>query len=314
MVKEGDGAFLPFIPVNHVILDILHLELRICPAIWRLTVSNHVDKDRLHSICQWIADEHKIIISKGTAVQSSTGKKGKIGSDCWPGKICSKVLQIFPAVMDRVHTNEVNKASALLCWELFAILMHKLKIGCDDDDQDSVNAHADEIQLISEKFMKACIGAGLGMNRTTVYMHAAMAHLPDQIRAIGSMSKGSSQGAERMHQDSQKLTKHHSNKKKETVCRTTLTKLLSRGAALSDENFKTRRGRGEILLQPGGHLSIADRQARDVTMKQSFQKHEADLYKPLSSSENESSDSDDEASDIDDDASSNEDESSEDDA
>jgi hypothetical protein len=49
-------------------------------------------------------------------------------------------------------------------------------------------------------------------------------------------------------------------------------------------------------------------------MKQSFQKHEADLYKPLSSSENESSDSDDEASDIDDDASSTEDESSEDDA
>jgi hypothetical protein len=77
--------------------------------------------------------------------------------------------------------------------------MHKLKIGCVDGDQDSMNAHAAEIQLISEKFMKACIGAGLGMNRTTVYMHVAMAHLSDQIRAIGSMSKGSSQGAERMH-------------------------------------------------------------------------------------------------------------------
>ena len=305
---------MPYIPVNRDILDILHLKLRGCPAIWRLTVSNHVDKTRLQSIRQWIADEHNIIISKGTAVQSSTGKKGKIGSDCWTRKICSKVLQIFPSVMDGVHINEINKASALLCLELFAILMHKLKIGCDDDDQDSMNSHDAEIQLISEKFMKACIGAGLGMNRTTVYMHARMAHLPDQIRAIGSMSKESSQGAERMHQGSQKMTKHQSNKKKETVCRTTLTKLLSRGAALCDKNFKTRIGRGEVLLQPGGHLSIADRQARDVTMKKSFEKHKADLYKPLSSSETESLDSDDEASDIDDDASSNKDKSSENDA
>ena len=60
---------------------------------------------------------------------------------------------------------------------------------------------------------------------------------------------------------------------------------------------------------------MADRQARDVTFKQSLQKLEVDLSKPLSSSEIESSYSDpdpDEGSDIDDDASSNE-ESSEDD-
>ncbi len=68
-------------------------------------------------------------------------------------------------------------------------------------------------------------------------------------------------------------------------------------------------------MQPGGHLCMEDRHARDVTIKQSLQKHEVDLCKPLSSSEIESLDSDsdpDVGSDIDDDASSDED-SSEDD-
>ena len=100
-----------------------------------MPVSINVDKDRLQSMCQRITDEHKIIISKGTAAQSITGKKSKIGSDCWPGQIRAKILQIFPSVMDKVHTNEIKKVAALLCWELIAILMLKQKNGCDDDDQ-----------------------------------------------------------------------------------------------------------------------------------------------------------------------------------
>ena len=98
-------------------MDILHLELRICPAIWRLTVSNHVGKDELEKICQWVYDEHKIIISKDTAVQSSTGKENKFGSSAWPGKTCSKIMQIYEQVMEKVHVNKKKKnlAPCTLC-------------------------------------------------------------------------------------------------------------------------------------------------------------------------------------------------------
>jgi hypothetical protein len=201
MVMEGKGAFLPFVPVSRVMVDILHLELRVCPAIWRLTVSNHVSKEELANICQWVYDEHKIIISKDTAVQSSTGKENSIGSSSWPGKTCSKIMQIYPDVMKMVHVKQKGKnlEACMLCWDYFVLLMKNLKEGCDDNDPDSVEAHANRVEALCENMIEAFVEAGLAMNRVTVYMHIAQAHLPEQIRRAGSMSKGSSQGAEHLH-------------------------------------------------------------------------------------------------------------------
>jgi hypothetical protein len=271
MVVEGKGPFFPFIPVSRVLVDILHLELRICPAIWRLTVSNHVSKDELEKLCQWVYDEHKIIISKDTAVQSSTGKENKIGSSAWPGKTCSKIMQIYPQVMEKVHVKKKKRNLALctLCWDYFVLLMTTLKKGCNDDDADSVENHAQEVEALSENMLKAFIEAGLAMDRVTVYMHIAIAHLPEQIRLIGSLSKGSSQGAERMHQDMQCITKYHTNKQPDTVCGTTLEKVHSKLDAMQNKNFEKRRGKAHVkLMLPGGHLSKADRLLRDATYHQ----------------------------------------------
>jgi hypothetical protein len=109
MVVEGISPFVSFSPKSRVLVDIVHLELRICPAIWRLSVNNHVSKDELEKLCQWVYDEHKMIISKDTAVQSSTGKEIKIGSSAWPGKTCSKIMQIYPQVMEKVHVKKKKK-------------------------------------------------------------------------------------------------------------------------------------------------------------------------------------------------------------
>ncbi len=70
--------------------------------------------------------------------------------------------------------------------------------------------------------LKAFIKAGLAMDRVTVYMHIAIARIPEQIRHIGSLSKGSSQGAENMYQDMYGITKYHTDKQADTVCGTTL--------------------------------------------------------------------------------------------
>ena len=278
MVREGDGPFLPFIPISRVLIDILHLELRVCPVLWRLTVSNHVDKDKLQAICQWVSDHHKIIISKGTAVQSSTGRSNKIGSDCWPGKTCAKIMKIYPEVMDKVHMkNAKNKEACIACWEFFAVLIHTLKEGCNDSDPSSVEKHADSVEALAEKLVAACIAAGLGMDRVTVYMHVALAHLADQIRLIGSLSKGSSQGAEFLHQDMQDLTKRHTNKNKMHVCGTTLQKSLCKQDASQNPEYGPRKGKEKVTL-PGGHMSKADRAVRHQNYEQIMQKHGSKIF------------------------------------
>jgi len=144
MVVEGKGPLFSFIPMSRVLVDILHLELRICPSIWCLTISNHVSKDELEKLCQWVYDEHKIIISKDMAVQSSAGKEDKIGSSAWPGKTCLKIMQIYPQVMEKIHFKKKKKnlSPYTLYRDYFVLLMTILKKGCNDDDAESVEKHA----------------------------------------------------------------------------------------------------------------------------------------------------------------------------
>ena len=265
MVKEGEGPFLPFIPVHRVIIvDILHLKLRVTPILWRLTVSNHVDKDKLQAICQHVFDKHKIIISKSTAVQSSTGQENKIGSSCWPGKTCDKILLIFREVMDMVHDDHENKMACIKAWNYLILLLDEVKKGCDDHNEESVKEHANRTQALSENLVQACIEVGIGMDRVTPYLHIAVivAHLKLQIETFGSLSKGSSQGAEFLHQDMQDLTKNHTNKNADYVASTALEKELSRQDARQNQLFRPRKGK-DVEAPIGGHLKKSDRLAQE---------------------------------------------------
>ncbi len=105
---------------------------------------------------------------------------------------------------------------------LFFPLDEDIQKGCNDDNIDSVELHAQVVEVLSENMLKAFIEAGLAMDRVTVYMHIALAHLAEQIRRGGSLSKGSSQGGERLHQDMQDVTKNHTDKHADTVCGKTL--------------------------------------------------------------------------------------------
>ena len=49
--------FFPFIPVSRVVIDTLHIELRIIPVLWKVTVSARCrDAAHLADICQWVFD------------------------------------------------------------------------------------------------------------------------------------------------------------------------------------------------------------------------------------------------------------------
>ncbi len=102
------------------------------------------------------------------------------------------------------------------------------------------------------------------MNRVSPYMHIALAHLAEQIRFAGSLSAGSSQGADYIHKDVQDLTNRHYNKHAKNMCGTTLEKIHNRLDAGQDPNFRQRKGKEKHML-PGGNLSKADRLLRDQT-------------------------------------------------
>jgi len=98
--------------------------------------------------------------------------------------------------------------------------------------------------------LKTFLEAGLAMDRVTIYMHIAIAHLPEQIRRVCSLSKGSSQGAERMHQDMHDLTKNHTNKQADNVCGTALEKVNSKLDAMRNKKIEKRRGPVKLMCYP----------------------------------------------------------------
>ncbi len=121
-------------------------------------------------------------------------------------------------MMEKVYVKKKkNLEPCTLCWDYFVLLMKKLKEGCNDDDVDSVEAHAQVDEALSENMLKTLIEVGLAMYRVTVYMHIALAHVAEQIRRGCSLSKGSLQGGERLHQDMQGVIKNHPNKHADTV-------------------------------------------------------------------------------------------------
>ena len=182
---------------------------------------------------------------------------------------------------------QANENACNLCWDYFVLLIQNLKTGCDDTDVEDIEEHAQKVEALLENLIQACIKAGLGMNRVSPYMHIALAHLAEQIRLVGSMSKGSSQGAEYLHQYVQDLTKRHSNKHAKGVCGTTLEKRHNKLDAMQNPSFGQRKGK-EKYIQPGGNLSKADRRLRDQTYHHAEAKLEDKAYiKPCDVSEEE---------------------------
>ena len=68
------GVFFLCIQLEDVIIDALHVVLRVIPAIYRATVTAHVDQAECQSISQWIFDTHRVIVSSNTAALRATGR------------------------------------------------------------------------------------------------------------------------------------------------------------------------------------------------------------------------------------------------
>ena len=228
--KYGLGLVSTSIALQDVIIDVLHVVLRIVPAIYRATVSAHIDKTQCADISQWIFDVHRVIVSASTAVQSATGQEGSVGNECWPGRVCDKLMTIYEDVLDMVH--EVGGQTHQECmkvWDAFFLFNEELVKGCRDQDPDDVERHAARLQSLAEAFVDhfRCVASG---PKVTPYMHCMMADIPRLVREHGGLVKYSSQGVERLHQWIHFITQFRSNRHHDDVGGTVLRKISTKAA------------------------------------------------------------------------------------
>ena len=258
--KPGLGLFSKSIALKDVLIDVLHIILRVVPAIYRATVTQHIDKTQCEDLSQWIFDTHGVIVSGSTAVQSATGKEGAIGNECWHGRVCDKILEIYEEIIDMVHEKgSKNHLANGTVWDAFWLFYEELVVNkCNDDDRDDINRHADKLQELAEDFVDKFIAVATGV-KVTPYMHTMLADIPRLVREHGSLVKFSSQGVERLHQLVKFITQHRSNRQNKDVAGTVVKGLTLKSSQWQDQ----RKGKRHAINPVGGHMSKAARTSKE---------------------------------------------------
>ena len=262
----GTGVFFRCIELKNVLVDALHVVLRVVPALYRATVSAHVDSSECRSIAQWIYDLHGVTVSSSTNVQSATGNESTIGTECWPGPVCDKLMEIYPEILLQAHprTSE-NLQLAKDAWDAFFLFQEELVDGCNDDDPNEVAEHSRVLKELAEDFVKKYIRVSAN-KKVTPYMHIMMVDIPRMVLLHGSLVKYSSQGVERLHQYVKFITMYRSNRKHKDVSGKVAKDLALKTMTLADRparrKGKKRTAEGGIV-QRGGKMSTAARQQRE---------------------------------------------------
>ena len=276
---QGYGPFLPFIPVYNIIIDALHIVLRLTPALWRATVSDHMTGDRLENLHQWVYDNVGVIIAKNTAVQSRTNnsKLCKIGTESWHGHTCLAIMDWYMDILPRVHTQSSdNFFNAVVAWEALIVFYSEMLHGCDDSNPWSREVHAQILLKMAEAVVQKFIVVAGAVKKVIVYMHCVQARLPRQVRRHGSASKGSSQGIEALHQHSHRDSVASNRKTTAAFC---LKRNALRGHAVDQLGDTSRKG-GNEDAKLGGHKSKAKREKHLSTIRKArdrFFRRETDI-------------------------------------
>jgi len=125
-VVPHQRPFFYFIPVSRIVTDILHIELRIVPVLWKFTIiANCRDASHVADICQWVFDTQRVIISKDTVVQNSRGAINTIGTESWPGRTCRRILIIHEDCLREVYG---SSSGAEVYYEVWQELINFLYI------------------------------------------------------------------------------------------------------------------------------------------------------------------------------------------
>lgn len=273
-VSPQRRPFFHFIPVSRIVTDILHIELRIIPVLWKVTVSARCrDAAHLEDICQWVFDTQRIIISKNTAVQNSRGAINTIGTESWPGRTCRRILIIHEDVLREVSNWRTEDAPFqdihLEIWQEFINWLAELKYGLPIDTPEHWDAHADRLkeraEIFCAKFQRVAGASGF-----TPYMHCLIAHVPDIVRRFGGMVKGCSQGAEALNQRIQKTTAT-SNRHEDTLGAQVLCKEVMATMASDLKDIMVKCTNSIAEHEHGGYMPRKERDQYDAMMHKALQ-------------------------------------------
>ena len=238
------NPFFGWLPADRFVMDILHLVLRVVPVLFKHTVSSQLDPEQLEDVCRMFSDRTGVHISCGGAGQSAKGtKEERNPTECWSGEVCYTLMDDIMRVMEDAYLDQLQADedplklqryhASVEVWRAFICILAAIHEGCDDTDQASIEAHADEVEGLAEVFRQRYLQIA-STRQVTVYMHHLWHHAATHIRRWGSLNKLSSQGTEAVHQVVKFVGRHRSDHKKSNVTRTCMTRVAAKQQVMDD--------------------------------------------------------------------------------
>jgi len=93
---------LKCIAIHDIIIDTIHVVLRITPNFWKFTVVNRLREYQLRDLCQWIFDTHRVL-DRSVKVLRFSGGSASLDKRTWPENTCNKMFDLYESVLDETR-------------------------------------------------------------------------------------------------------------------------------------------------------------------------------------------------------------------
>ena len=213
------------IDVNNVILDELHLMLRISDRLTENLIAEVMDRDRLSDFIKKTREPKGIYLNRLITIINSLGvtfavweksdADGNKSNVCdWTSLVGSDKKKLLTLLPSHLESNDVlfpeTKDVVVKLWKDFASLYQLI-----NQTSDNPNFFLDVFNSAKEFVMLFCsLTSRTGYNaaRVTPYMHALVYHVPIFLREHSSFKQFTGQGVEKNNDDAKKIFFQKSNK------------------------------------------------------------------------------------------------------
>eukprot|EP00731_Ephydatia_muelleri_P007547 Em0003g1795a len=191
---------LTAIPVDHMMIDELHLFLRIFDVMLRNLIK--MSEPQTQQLVAYIRS-----CGVSFTIWESESSDGKVEWTSLTGEAKKKVLKLLPSKMKDIPLPNAFLDDVVQLWKDFEVLYNLLS-----SETPPPNA-ADDIHLKAKRWIQLFLrikSDGHQKKFVTPYFHVMVYHVPDAIRQFGNMKQFSCQGVEK-HKDDSKRNYFSSN-------------------------------------------------------------------------------------------------------
>eukprot|EP00731_Ephydatia_muelleri_P017394 Em0010g492a len=191
---------LTAIPVDHMMIDELHLFLRIFDVMLRNLIK--MSEPQTQQLVAYIRS-----CGVSFTIWESESSDGKVEWTSLTGEAKKKVLKLLPSKMKDIPLPNAFLDDVVQLWKDFEVLYNLLS-----SETPPPNA-ADDIHLKAKRWIQLFLrikSDGHQKKFVTPYFHVMVYHVPDAIRQFGNIKQFSCQGVEK-HKDDSKRNYFSSN-------------------------------------------------------------------------------------------------------